>query len=77
MELYHDILKGILDELADSKSCSGNGKVKPTRVQLSSIFSYMSKRVQSFMFVLIWSFDGIDTQQVIIFIKSYIDTFLI
>ncbi|WP_172602141.1 winged helix-turn-helix domain-containing protein [Candidatus Nitrosocosmicus franklandus] len=40
MELYHDILKGILDELVDSESGSGDGKVKPTRVQLRSNLAY-------------------------------------
>jgi predicted transcriptional regulator len=41
MELYHDILKGILDELVDNESGDdGNGKVKPTRVQLRSNLSY-------------------------------------
>ena len=40
MELYHDILKGILDELVDNESGNGNGKVKPTRVQLRSNLAY-------------------------------------
>ncbi|WP_458744650.1 winged helix-turn-helix domain-containing protein [Candidatus Nitrosocosmicus sp. T] len=40
MELYHDILKGILDELVDNESGDGNGKVKPTRVQLRSNLAY-------------------------------------
>ena len=33
MELYYDILKGILDELVDNESGYGNSKVKPTRVR--------------------------------------------
>ena len=40
MELYHDILKGILDELVDNESGDGNGKIKPTRVQLRSNLAY-------------------------------------
>lgn len=40
MELYHDILKGILDELVDNESGDGNSKVKPTRVQLRSNLAY-------------------------------------
>jgi predicted transcriptional regulator len=40
MELYHDILKGILDELVDSEIGNGNSKVKPTRVQLRSNLAY-------------------------------------
>ena len=40
MELYHDILKGILDELVDNDSGDGNSKVKPTRVQLRSNLAY-------------------------------------
>jgi predicted transcriptional regulator len=40
MELYHDILKGILDELVDNRSGDGNGKVRPTRVQLRSNLAY-------------------------------------
>lgn len=40
MELYHDILKSILDELVDNESGDGNGKVKPTRVQLRSNLAY-------------------------------------
>ena len=40
MELYHDILKGILDELVDNESGDVNGKVKPTRVQLRSNLAY-------------------------------------
>ena len=40
MELYHDILKAILDELVDNESVDGNGKVKPTRVQLRSNLAY-------------------------------------
>ena len=37
MELYYDILKGILDELVDNESGYGNSKVKPTRVNLGAI----------------------------------------
>ena len=40
MELYHDILKGILDELVDNDSGDGNSKAKPTRVQLRSNLAY-------------------------------------
>ncbi len=40
MELYHDILKGILDEIVDNESGDGKGKVKPTRVQLRSNLAY-------------------------------------
>ena len=40
MELYYDILKGILDELVDNESGYGNSKVKPTRVRLRSNLAY-------------------------------------
>ena len=40
MELYHDILKGILDELVDNDSGDGNSNVKSTWVQLRSNLAY-------------------------------------
>lgn len=40
MELYHAILKGIIDELVDSGNGDGSSNVKPTRVQLRSNLAY-------------------------------------
>lgn len=40
MELYHDILKGIVDELVDNEGGNDNTIVKPTRVQLRSNLAY-------------------------------------
>lgn len=37
MELYHDILKAILEELVENDN---NRKIKPTRVQLRSNLAY-------------------------------------